>query len=315
MLRYIFTLLIMIALYNLSYAMKVEYSLDHSLQDGILGTIVAPVEDVAELYLNIDLHNVSNGFHILYFQAVSQSGVRSMPYHHLIYKVADDEQPILVSNLEYFIDDDPGIGNGTIIQLSEQLQFEHLLVLDSHVVAYGFHNIGIRARGTNGKWSHPYYMQVLGIDAPEVDNIRSFTWYITGTELDIPLQNSELIPPNQEVVDVTKVISLVDLVQGQSYYLHVYASSDTGARSQEVVVPFTVNWIPQNPLINLDDGNTVFSWDPILGADYYAVSASLDPNSQFEYLGTTTGTTWMEAVGDKKFFRVIAGTSLNESGK
>jgi hypothetical protein len=82
-----------------------------------------------------------------------------------------------------------------------------------------------------------------------------------------------------------------------------------------VVVPFTVNWIPQNPHLNLENGNTVFSWDPILGADYYEVSASLDPNSQFEYLGTTTGTTWMEAVGDKKFFRVIAGTSLNESGK
>lgn len=315
MLRYIFTLLLLMALYYFSYAMKVEYALDHSLQDGIMGSIVAPAEDIVEFYLNMDLCDISNGFHTLHFQAISQSGVRSMPYHLLIYKVADDEQPILVCNLEYFIDDDPGIGNGTIIQLSEQIQIEHLLVLDSNVVPYGFHNIGIRASGTNGKWSHPYYMQVLGIDTPEVDNIRSFTWYITGPELVIPLQNSELILPNQEFVDVTRVISLVDLVQGQSYYLHVYASSETGARSQEIVVPFTVNWIPQNPRLILENGNTVFSWDPILGADYYTVSASLDPNSQFEYLGTTTGTTWMEAVGDKKFYRVIAGTSPNASGK
>src|SRR5574344_961883 len=66
-----------------------------------------------------------------------------------------------ITNFEYFIDSDPGVGKGTL--LNQSFIGAGQLEIPTTGLASGFHNLVIRAKESNGKWSisenRPFYIQ------------------------------------------------------------------------------------------------------------------------------------------------------------
>lgn len=74
-----------------------------------------------------------------------------------------------ITNFEYFIDIDPGVGKGTLV--NQSFTGAGQLEIPTTGLASGFHNLVIRAKQANGKWciseNRPFYVQ------PQVETVGS----------------------------------------------------------------------------------------------------------------------------------------------
>lgn len=103
-------------------------------------------------FLTIPLTAVSEGIHILHIRVKNKSNQWSLYGRQVFYK----SQQILGNNLvaaEYFIDTDPGIGNGTAITITQGASVDELLniAIPSDLPA-GDHILHIRVKSSNGNW-------------------------------------------------------------------------------------------------------------------------------------------------------------------
>ncbi|NQZ75513.1 MAG: hypothetical protein HRT61_05290, partial [Ekhidna sp.] len=96
---------------------------------------------------------LSFGFHILGIRARAQGGAWSTTETRLIF--VDQTQGVAnVDQIEYFFDNDPGVGSATIIDsftANDTISINQALTTDT--LSFGFHILGIRARAQGGAWS------------------------------------------------------------------------------------------------------------------------------------------------------------------
>jgi hypothetical protein len=113
----------------------------------------------ANTMINVDLAGVAPGFHYLYFRVKNSDGRWSHYEGRMFYIIqqnimpSDGVQPNLVA-AEWFVDTDPGHGNGNPISISSTGYLETQSSLDLSGVAPGFHQLYIRVKNENGIWSH-----------------------------------------------------------------------------------------------------------------------------------------------------------------
>ncbi len=69
---------------------------------------------------------------------------------------------------EYFVDNDPGVGNGTAISVTPGTIVSTPLSVPTGALSTGFHRIGVRHRDSNGRWSHAVARSVFvyGVSFP-----------------------------------------------------------------------------------------------------------------------------------------------------
>lgn len=69
-----------------------------------------------------------------------------------------------VKAIEYFFDKDPGIGNGTRIDLSPAAMIDTNLVFDMSALSFGLHQLFIRSQDTSSKWGlYHIYPVIKGV--------------------------------------------------------------------------------------------------------------------------------------------------------
>ncbi|NOZ08091.1 MAG: T9SS type A sorting domain-containing protein [FCB group bacterium] len=123
---------------------------------------ITPGQSIAESFI-LDLSSVSVGFHTLHFRVKDEDGVWSLTSSQPFYKSAVIENPVdvPVTEAEYFIDDDPGFGNGTSVDITASHLLTEEFMLDISSVSDGFHNLQVRVKDENGSWSlansKPFY--------------------------------------------------------------------------------------------------------------------------------------------------------------
>ncbi len=93
------------------------------------------------------------GFHNFYLRTQDSSGNWSLYDRQVIYIKDFDVSPDEISAAEYFIDTDPGVGNGTSVVFSNPSLSTQTLNIDSSGLAEGDHIFYIRVQDTNGDWS------------------------------------------------------------------------------------------------------------------------------------------------------------------
>ncbi|MBS1735985.1 MAG: T9SS type A sorting domain-containing protein [Bacteroidetes bacterium] len=104
---------------------------------------------------NGNINALSNGLHNLYVRAKDANGKWSITTNEVFFKepAINNAIPNIVA-AEYYIDSDPGFGNGTAFTVSPQAQaITQAFNIPASGLAKGLHQMFTRVKDANGKWS------------------------------------------------------------------------------------------------------------------------------------------------------------------
>ena len=137
---------------------RAEYFIDSDPGTGLGSpiTINTPGVSVSQ-NIGINIGALGQGFHRMVIRVRSSAGVWSEQLSNLFF-VLPSAPAGTISNItkaEYFIDNDPGVGNGTIIPaFTEGVSVSSAFSIPITSLSQGFHRLNVRVRDGFGKWSH-----------------------------------------------------------------------------------------------------------------------------------------------------------------
>ena len=151
----------------------------------------------------VDMTALSVGAHRLYMRSRDSNGRWSLPYAKLLH-VFNDVIPAStpdIAALEYFVDNDPGRGLGTVVDVSAGNSYAGSLAVNLTGMTPGSHRVYFRTRDSNGKWSLPFCKTVhLIADVPvaSIPNITALEYYVDndpgfGSGIAIPVTASQQV--------------------------------------------------------------------------------------------------------------------------
>ena len=121
--------------------------------NGAIITLPSPVSDL-EITFDISIPlSLAKGMHSLYIRVLNENGVWSCMTNSL-FTVYDPQINAQIVNAEYFIDQDPGTGNGVPITITPGDSIDIIQSLSiSPALSAGLHNLFIRFQNEYGRWS------------------------------------------------------------------------------------------------------------------------------------------------------------------
>jgi gliding motility-associated-like protein len=125
---------------------------------------------------NISTASLSTGFHTVNTRVRSNTGMWSLfaSRTFFIIPAAIAITPsTLITKAEYFIDNDPGIGNGTPVSFTAGSSVTFLLNVPTNTLSPGFHTVNVRALDNQKRWS--LFGQRTFYIVPPVNSIVSST--------------------------------------------------------------------------------------------------------------------------------------------
>lgn len=117
----------------------------------------------------VSLANVSQGMHQVNITSIAQNGLRSLSNYGSFMKVNGANTDTIVA-LEYFLDTEPDIGNGTRINTYRQHQIDtSVVVMVPEDLSLGTHRLYFRAQSNAGEWSlyQTYSLKICSVFPPE----------------------------------------------------------------------------------------------------------------------------------------------------
>lgn len=109
-----------------------------------------------------------SGHHVLYIRTLDSDGVWSETEPRTFY--VDEYASGLLTGVEYFFDNDPGIGNGSVTPIAPPVaSIDEVVSLSTATVAAGTHEVGIRMLNENGSVGMTEYFTVNICDVALAD--------------------------------------------------------------------------------------------------------------------------------------------------
>ena len=135
-------------------AMEYFFDTDPGFGSGTPVAITAGA--VANTTFDIDISGLDAGYHKVYYRTMSEDDVWSLAYIHNIVKVVVD--PAIVApdlvEVEYFIDTDPGFGNGTDVAISPaDTIVDFTFGVDVSSFIPGEYDLYVRLKNEDENWS------------------------------------------------------------------------------------------------------------------------------------------------------------------
>jgi|GEM_PF-4630886 len=136
---------------------EIEYFIntDPGIGEGTSISNFVADEDVS-LTANIDISSIDNGVHYLYIRAKDNEDNWGLTQYKTFVKgIIDIGLPDIVY-MEYFFDDDPGLEEGTSINITAAIDINlptYTIDIPSNLLV-GVHSFNIRAKNSYGNWSH-----------------------------------------------------------------------------------------------------------------------------------------------------------------
>ncbi|AOW19660.1 T9SS type A sorting domain-containing protein [Urechidicola croceus] len=126
---------------------------------------------------SISTEELSEGMHSFYIRTLTEDGDWSLYDREIFYirNFADDGLEAVAA--EYFIDSDPGIGEGTLITFDDSSQTsQNLTILTDPDIEEGEHLFYVRTQNVNGEWSfydsEIFTVTTLGVDDSLFDSVQ-----------------------------------------------------------------------------------------------------------------------------------------------
>ena len=254
-----------IAVLPVSAALRGEYWLDSDPGHG-KATAFTPSTTTN---LNIPTNSITDGWHLLGMR-VKNNTTWSQTYLYMFY--ADSYGPNEISAVEYFIDNDPGIGNASAAPFSPSSTSVAFSLNQLDTLPTGYHTLGLRAK-RGGMWSFTYKRRFMNINAGIQMNVENvIAWWDNDTE------NTVSVPFTMQ--DGVAVISNHIMDAGAlTYGMHILHLRATADKQESATYSFEVckNAIPHfsvlqdticlgDELIILDESQdvqpeTTYAWD------------------------------------------------------
>jgi gliding motility-associated-like protein len=189
---------------NAQNIVRFEYFFDTDPGMG-LGTQVSvtPSVSVTNFSLPISTASLPAGFHTLYIR--SQNDLNQWTHTHFrsLYIVPALPSPNNITQIEYFIDTDPGVGLATAVTgLTPATSLTNFPIdISATPLSLGFHNLYVRAKTSAGQWTETYTgtFNVTGASSPPSITSFSPTSGIAGTSVTISGSNFSTTPANNIV--------------------------------------------------------------------------------------------------------------------
>lgn len=131
---------------------KIEYffNTDPGVGNGIQLPITAVA--VADINVTLDLSSLPNGLHQVFVRAMDNAGKWSLYQTYPIIKGPGSTQPLTVTQMEFFIDTDPGVGNGILIPVNAAYSIDSTFILQLPPSPNDTVHLYIRAQDNRGLW-------------------------------------------------------------------------------------------------------------------------------------------------------------------
>jgi hypothetical protein len=106
--------------------------------------------DIKNQTTTLPTNSLATGLHTLSIRSQNNAGKWSITNTILFLK--RNEQRFDIAKVEYYIDDDPGFGNGTAIPISPSVDISQNAVINIQTLKPGYHSLFIRSMNTSGIW-------------------------------------------------------------------------------------------------------------------------------------------------------------------
>ncbi|MBE0638800.1 MAG: T9SS type A sorting domain-containing protein [Bacteroidales bacterium] len=135
---------------------QAEYFFDHDPGYGAGFQFPTDPQQTTEIEFVIPLENLSQGWHTLFFRAKDDNGKWGHVQYRPFVKLYVPDDPVVINQMEYFIDDDPGVGNGIPVSVEQATTVEKSFIVYPGELPAGAHQLFIRARDDRNNWSIVY---------------------------------------------------------------------------------------------------------------------------------------------------------------
>lgn len=296
-----------------------EYFIDND--PGFGGGIDLPITPSTDVTKNfvVDLGPLASGFHTLYIRGKDAAGRWNTLYAHAFFKTYPAPSPLNeVTTVEYFIDNDPGLGLATPVVISGGTDVTQNFVVDLDSVASGFHTLYVRSQDSTGMWSvmHAHAFFKTYPSAAAAPSITGIDYYFYKSGVSTPILSYDAFTPGPNVI-VNFAPDLSSLDKDSTYQILVFGRDSLGIRSLAAIDTFVVPDIPPAAPKNLvalsGNGEVTLTWSPNIEGDFhgYYLYQSTSPNpmtltDSVLNIGDTTKTISGLTNGTTYYFRLTA---------
>jgi len=198
----------------------------------------------------LPIDTINPGIHVLYIRGKDNAGNWSYTSRKLFYiRPGDETSNSLLTNLEYFIDTDPGVGMGPPLTLENDTNSIDSYLLPIDTINPGIHVLYVRGKDNAGNWSYTsrklFYIRP-GSETPNrlLTDLEYFIDTDPGFGLGIPLQ----------LDNDTNSIALYDIALDTFtpglHHLYVRGKDNQGNWGYTIVKPFTIYIL--GPIVYVD---------------------------------------------------------------
>jgi hypothetical protein len=185
---------------NLTYA---EYYLDTDpgYRQGTRLNFTTPGLSVDQTFV-VDLSAVSNGFHTLFVRTRNAAGAWSITTLKPFVRsgVTATSPALSITRAEYYLDTDPGYGQGTAVAITPGTSINQTFNVDLSGTSNGFHTLFVRVMDQSRAWSlvsvKPFQRQgsIAGAARPLITRIRYQVFPKTSNVASSPARGTTCCP-------------------------------------------------------------------------------------------------------------------------
>lgn len=206
---------------------KIEYYVDTDPGYGNATNLSFTGTTNATASINLDLTPLSQGVHIVGIRSRDVNGAWSIDNKWLFLKPYANSGAAPIPNLtrvEWYIDTDPGYGNGTPITITAGQNLQNLSInIDLSPLQQGVHIVGIRSRDANGAWSIDnkwlFLKPYANSGAAPIPNVTRVEWFLdkdpgygNGTPINITAgQNLQNLAINIDLTPLNQGVHIVGI--------------------------------------------------------------------------------------------------------
>jgi gliding motility-associated-like protein len=144
------------------------------------GTItnVTPATTITDFDLPVVTSSLSTGFHKLYIRAQNATNQWTHTHIRSFYIVPLTTPLADITQIEYFIDTDPGIGLATQVSFTGAPTITNLAIDISAVpLTPGFHKLYVRSKSSDGQWTHTHLRSFYIANVGVAQNLVKFEYF------------------------------------------------------------------------------------------------------------------------------------------
>ena len=230
-----------------------------------------------------DLTGIDDGIHILYVRAQDANGIWSLPlpYPFLKSSIGADLDPN-ITQVEYFIDNDPGFGGATPVNLSAGPDITVNFTAGLNGLDTGLHILFVRALDANGEWgllhAEPFLKTPAATDpTPDITRIE---YYI---DSDPGFGSGTAVPPATGPDQTVAFTTNLDGIETGFHVLYTRAQDANGHWTPPVSWPFLKTAVTSDPDQDITRTEYYIDHDPGFGSGT-AVSLTNGPDQTLNFL-------------------------------